>query len=327
MKFFSNILHSPELATGMVDATRMEEVNKNWEKEKEAWREFVERQLWPAYESGVKNVSQQFKLLSATVATEKVDHDHKVIQEANELARIARQALESFDKLSNDLRQAHEDKFSLLYFSIAMVNHSGRKYFEAANEKGRLITMLAQAHEFKTLNEVVSVGIDDSNRLDKENFLNILEQGNPKDVNMLHYLRHISARLNNESTEQYPVLVSAAVSEDYDVRMSHGMIITEIIKEFVNNAREEMSAGGKIILDAEEVDRKIKISVADDGPGIPKDLQKKIFLPKDSTRAHGQGLGLYQVQKIVSDFLHGEVEVKSSPGEGAKFSIIIPEAQ
>ena len=72
----------------------------------------------------------------------------------------------------------------------------------------------------------------------------------------------------------------------------------------------------------------VLVTVADNGEGIPLDLQKKIFDPFFTTRevGTGMGLGLSIVDRIVRGF-SGYIEVESEPGEGACFSVYIPQLQ
>jgi C4-dicarboxylate-specific signal transduction histidine kinase len=70
----------------------------------------------------------------------------------------------------------------------------------------------------------------------------------------------------------------------------------------------------------------VQVRVADNGEGIPEDLQKKIFDPFFTTRevGTGMGLGLSIVDRIVRGF-SGYIEVESVPGQGACFSVYIPQ--
>lgn len=70
----------------------------------------------------------------------------------------------------------------------------------------------------------------------------------------------------------------------------------------------------------------ILVTVADNGEGIPEDLQKKIFDPFFTTRevGTGMGLGLSIVDRIIRGF-SGYIEVESAPGKGACFSVYIPQ--
>ena len=70
----------------------------------------------------------------------------------------------------------------------------------------------------------------------------------------------------------------------------------------------------------------IVIRYADNGCGINRKNQQKIFEPGVSTKAHGWGLGLTVVQRIIREYHHGNIRmVKTSP-EGTTFEIRLPVA-
>ncbi|MBL8021759.1 MAG: HAMP domain-containing histidine kinase [Leptospirales bacterium] len=64
------------------------------------------------------------------------------------------------------------------------------------------------------------------------------------------------------------------------------------------------------------------LRVRDNGPGIPPELQVKIFEPLFSTKEEGSGLGLALVQKMTGQ-MGGDVRVHSQPGHGAEFTIVL----
>jgi two-component system sensor histidine kinase HydH len=66
-----------------------------------------------------------------------------------------------------------------------------------------------------------------------------------------------------------------------------------------------------------------RISIADNGPGIPADAMSKIFVPFYTTKANGTGLGLAVVQKIVVQH-GGTIEVRNQPQGGAEFIVWLP---
>jgi signal transduction histidine kinase len=70
----------------------------------------------------------------------------------------------------------------------------------------------------------------------------------------------------------------------------------------------------------------VTISIADNGPGIPKELLNKIFDPFFSTKPIGKdiGLGLSVCYQIIVEKHGGELQCISAPGEGAEFVIKIP---
>ncbi|HYN74477.1 MAG TPA: ATP-binding protein [Candidatus Methanoperedens sp.] len=69
--------------------------------------------------------------------------------------------------------------------------------------------------------------------------------------------------------------------------------------------------------------RFVMASVSDDGPGIPPDRIGKIFQPFYTTKVSGTGLGLSMTRKIL-DLHEGRITVRSEPGKGATFTVLLP---
>jgi len=70
----------------------------------------------------------------------------------------------------------------------------------------------------------------------------------------------------------------------------------------------------------------VEIRISDNGPGIPDDIKSKIFEPFFTTKptGSGTGLGLSMSYDIVTKGHGGELDVVSSPGEGATFIVRLP---
>jgi nitrogen fixation/metabolism regulation signal transduction histidine kinase len=66
------------------------------------------------------------------------------------------------------------------------------------------------------------------------------------------------------------------------------------------------------------------VSISDNGSGITDELALKIFSPSFTTKSSGMGLGLAMVKSILS-IIGGSVNFESKPGEGATFSVRIPQ--
>jgi two-component system nitrogen regulation sensor histidine kinase GlnL len=64
------------------------------------------------------------------------------------------------------------------------------------------------------------------------------------------------------------------------------------------------------------------IDIADNGPGVPEEIQHQIFFPMVSGRAEGTGLGLSIAQSIVNQH-QGLIECDSKPGD-THFSLYLP---
>ena len=66
-----------------------------------------------------------------------------------------------------------------------------------------------------------------------------------------------------------------------------------------------------------------RISVIDNGPGIPPALRERVFQPFFTTKRNGTGLGLALVQKIIV-FHNGRITVAAAPHGGASFQLTLP---
>jgi signal transduction histidine kinase/CheY-like chemotaxis protein len=101
--------------------------------------------------------------------------------------------------------------------------------------------------------------------------------------------------------------------------------IQQALLNLVVNARDAMPEGGTLSIDLVCRGHEVALSVKDTGHGIPLDIQSRIFEPFFTSKpmGRGTGLGLATVHGIVSKH-NGRVEVESSPGQGARFRIILP---
>ena len=91
----------------------------------------------------------------------------------------------------------------------------------------------------------------------------------------------------------------------------------------ISNAIQSMADGGRIEISSEQSGHMIVVTVRDDGPGIPKEILNKLFVPFFTTRKAGSGLGMAVTLRIVENH-GGSINVDSAPGEGTTVRIMIP---
>ena len=92
------------------------------------------------------------------------------------------------------------------------------------------------------------------------------------------------------------------------------------------NACQAMPSGGMLRLTARSLTRRrVRLTVEDTGLGIPADQLPRIFDLYYTTKPGGSGIGLSMVFRTIQ-MLDGEVEVRSTPGSGATFQIVLPQA-
>jgi len=100
----------------------------------------------------------------------------------------------------------------------------------------------------------------------------------------------------------------------------------ELFQVFLNlglNAFEKMEQGGTLTVNTRVVEGEIKVSFADTGEGMSKEVLSKIFTPFFSTKKQGLGLGLYMAHNIIHAH-GGEIDVQSKLGAGTVMTVILP---
>ena len=66
----------------------------------------------------------------------------------------------------------------------------------------------------------------------------------------------------------------------------------------------------------------LRITVSDDGPGVPREFRDRVWQPFFSTKSSGTGLGLAIVQRLVEN-LSGQVEMQSTPGKSTSVHVFL----
>jgi len=110
--------------------------------------------------------------------------------------------------------------------------------------------------------------------------------------------------------------------------------LSQVVHNLVINAQQAMPNGGTITLKAENLvvpantstlpgGNYVKITIADNGIGIPPEHLSKVFDPYFTTKQKGSGLGLATVYSIIKRH-DGQISLDSSLGQGSTFDIFLP---
>jgi signal transduction histidine kinase len=99
-------------------------------------------------------------------------------------------------------------------------------------------------------------------------------------------------------------------------------LIRQAILNLLVNAQQVLPSGGEIRVRTTENGQFVRLSVSDNGPGIPSEHREKIFNLYFSTKPGGTGLGLPMVKKIVEEH-HGVIEVETELKKGTTFMICL----
>jgi PAS domain S-box-containing protein len=170
-------------------------------------------------------------------------------------------------------------------------------------------------------------------------------------ANMLQFSRHTESRWQEADPVDIVEQAIELAGKDYDLKKKFDFRHIKIIKEFDSNipkVRVSITEIEQVLLNllknaAQALAEKdiadplitlrmineghsLKIEVEDNGPGIPQDIQKKIFEPFFSTKppGTGTGLGLAVAYMIITQNHRGQMMVRSIHGKGTCFTIILP---
>ena len=124
------------------------------------------------------------------------------------------------------------------------------------------------------------------------------------------------------------VRVTQELSPDLLPTMVDEHQLIQVVLNLLTNAEQALRVSnrkGQVLVRATSSETMIKISILDDGPGIPPKLLRKVFEPFFTTRGVGEGtgLGLSICYGIVLQH-DGNMWAESVPGEGATFHIELP---
>ena len=124
-----------------------------------------------------------------------------------------------------------------------------------------------------------------------------------------------------------PERLTLELEEGLIIRGSSALL-TRLLQNLIDNGFKYGKEGGQVWVSTQKTGEEIRLSVRDNGIGIPKEQQDQIwqrFYQVDAARSHdkGAGLGLSMVQKIAQTH-GGWMSVESVPGLGSQFTLHLP---
>ena len=224
--------------------------------------------------------------------------------------------LTHFGRLAHEL--AHEIKQPLTAISARI--YALQKSLPPNNEAHKDAALVRS--EIKRLNQIV------------KDFQELARPGEPKLVPLTagDALHEVSDLMGSQ-LQQEGIEVQCAAEPEVKV-MADPHQLEQVLLNLVRNAAESLDGPGTITLRARKDNRPLHgqtaevaaIEVADTGPGIPPEVQNRIFDPFFSTKAGGTGLGLAIAARII-DKHGGNLEFETELGKGTVFRIVLPVAE
>lgn len=130
------------------------------------------------------------------------------------------------------------------------------------------------------------------------------------------------------SLEIFPSQYIDIVSEENIILNFDPNLLNRILTNLVKNAFQAIPENRtpEIIVQITQDNHNVYFLVIDNGTGIPKEIQSKIFTPQFSTKSSGSGLGLAIIKKIIEEY-NGSINFTSEEGVGSVFKFEIPKGE
>ena len=218
-----------------------------------------------------------------------------------------------FSIISHDLRSPFN---SMLGFS-KMLDEKFDKY--DTEKKKKFINIIYQGlqNTFKLLENLLTWSRTQRGIIDFK----------PETINLYLVAEEISGLLY-QLAENKSIKLINKISENISIKVDRDMFST-IIRNLISNAIKFTPKGGKILIDAKNKQQFIEITVKDNGIGISKEIQSKLFDIGENTTTQGTeneagtGLGLILCKEFVEKH-GGEIWIESEIEKGSSFIFTIP---
>ncbi len=136
-------------------------------------------------------------------------------------------------------------------------------------------------------------------------------------------VKYMERRTSNSIKINY----TRKIDKTYEVPLNKALF-TWVIENVLRNAVDALPGKGLIEIVVEDEKKHIVIDITDNGKGIPRRKQKRIFQPGITTKQRGWGLGLSLSKRIINQYHKGKIFVKwSEPEKGTTIRIALKKEQ
>jgi len=229
-------------------------------------------------------------------------------------------------KLEEKLHQT--ERLAALGEMVAGVSHEIRNPLGIVRSTAELLHSRLEQERKKRLADII---VEESTRLNDilTEFLDFARPKTPRISSCrLEDVLERNLRVIEADCEQKGVRIEREYGTgDYSMEADADLVYRALVN-LLSNALQAMPDGGFLrvktrLINGDPLSPQVELCVEDSGCGIPEGQMKKIFNPFFTTREKGTGLGLAIVRGIV-DTHHGDIELRSRPGEGTTAVLRLP---
>lgn len=208
----------------------------------------------------------------------------------------------------------------------AGIAHEFRNGLATIHGYGKLLDPSALPPQFKPYVEGIRQETDALGQV-VTNFLNFAR---PTQLSLATYdLGSIIERASDDlRSDAHQVNGQIVVTGDFGQIEADDVLLRQAFMNLLRNAIEACQGQGitpdvRVEGAVDLANSVVRVTVRDNGPGIPADAREKIFRPFFTTKKTGTGLGLALVQKIIVTH-NGRIHAATAPGGGASFQMTLP---
>jgi signal transduction histidine kinase len=144
----------------------------------------------------------------------------------------------------------------------------------------------------------------------------------PEVVNIEQVLQALIGLYSSDGKLQLHYSTNTSHSQIYADKTQINRLFTNLIKNAVEASPEDSSVD--IYISILRIGNNIRVSIKDEGSGIPEETQKKIFSPNFTTKTSGTGLGL-AICKAIVEKANGSIWFETEAGKGTTFFVEFPQ--
>ena len=244
--------------------------------------------------------------------------EHALIEAKEESERANRAKSEFLSRMSHELRTPMN---AVLGFAQIMKMNTNDPLSQD-NQVNVQHILTAGKHLMELINEVLDLAHVESGKLllskDKVLLVQAIDEA-------LTLIRPVADQNSIKILNKIPKTLETFVAADR-VRLN------QVLFNLLSNAIKYNRKDGTVTLECENTpEEKVRISVSDTGWGIPKDKLDALFEPFDrlgeeTGNVQGTGIGLTITLRLL-ELMAGSIAVDSTPGQGSRFTIELPEAK
>ena len=226
--------------------------------------------------------------------------EERKIADAWELAAMLVNVGLNMDELSDLAKNFSADQFPAAVNSLSHIYFSHNLLEEIGQGAGRITEIVKALKSYSYLDQGEIQSVD-------------IHEGLNNTLIMLHGQLKKGITVQREFAENLPHI------------QAYGNELNQVWTNIIDNAIDAMNGNGKIVIKTFQQGDWLVVQIKDTGPGIPEDIQSKIFDPFFTSKAPGEGtgLGLNISHNIIVQKHKGKIAVNSKPGETC-FEIKLP---